>query len=140
MPLPIGYGGKRGISVAGGGYGVSAYSQHKQEAFELAKFLTSTGNLEYRIADTLFSPPARSGAMPTYNQMAAAQKNGPTSGLDYIEQGVANGLVISYPPYNSPLSTPVTNRLQPIFDGADVKTQLKLLQQDTETLIKQYGL
>jgi multiple sugar transport system substrate-binding protein len=140
LPLPIGYGGKRGISVAGGGYGVSAYSQHKQEAFELANFLTSTGNLEYRIADTLFSPPARSGAMPTYNKMAAAQKNGPTSGLDYIEQGVANGLVISYPPYNSPLSTPVTNRLQPIFDGADVKTQLKLLQQDTETLIKQYGL
>ncbi len=140
LPLPIGYAGKRGISVAGGGYGVSAYSQHKQEAFDLANFLTSTGNLQYRIAETLFSPPARSGAMPAFNKVAGAQKNGPSSGLDYIEQGVANGLVISYPPYNSPLSTPVTNRLQPIFNGANVASQLKLLQSDTETLIKQYGL
>lgn len=138
LPIPKGSSGKRGISVAGGGFGVSAFSKHKAEAFKVANYITSTSALNYRIADVLYSPPARLSSMPTFLKTAKSTKYAPAVGLDYIVQSMNEAVPVAYPPYMIPLQTAVTNRLTPIFTGTPVEKQLGLLQQDMEKLIKDY--
>lgn len=137
LPVPIGTTGKRGVSLAGGGFGVASTSRNKEAAFMLADWLTNTSSLNYAVSDYLNSLPARQSSMPAYLKTAKDMKFAP-HGIDYVEEETKTAIPTNWPPYMSPLNTAIGNRIPPIFTGASVTTQLSLLGRDIEPLIKQY--
>lgn len=137
LPLPKGSTGKRGISLAGGGFGVASTSKNKEDAFKLADWLTNTKSENYVVSSFLDSLPARQSAMPKFLKTASDVKYAP-SGVANIEEETKTALPIAWPPYIIPLNTALSNRLTPIFTGSKVTKQLDALAKDIDTMIKQY--
>lgn len=140
-PLPFGTTGKRGVSVAGGGFGVSAFSNHKEEAFLLADWLTNQNSEDYVVSKFLDSLPARMSAMPEYLSAGKSLRDGPSFGVSSIYDETKVALPIAYPPYETPFATIFSNRIAtPIGNGGsvDVKNQVQLFTSDVDGLIKTY--
>ncbi len=137
LPIPKGSTGKRGVSVAGGGFGVASTSPNKQAAFMLADWLTNTQSLNYVVSNFLDSLPARQSSMPAFLKTAADVQYAP-GGISNVLNQTKTALPVAYPPYVIPLDTALTNRMPPIFTGSSVNKQLSALAGDIGTMIKQY--
>jgi multiple sugar transport system substrate-binding protein len=134
LPLPRGKNGQRGVSVAGGGFGVSAFSAHKAEAYALAAHLTSPASLTSVVSNYLDSLPARRSAMPEFLTTASHLPHAP-QGIDYLQQETAAALKVTYPPYEIQLSTAVANRISGMFDSGSAPSAMRALAQDIRLLI-----
>lgn len=138
LPLPYGKTGKRGVSVAGGGFGVSAFSQHKPEAFALAAHLTDRKALTSVVSNYLDSLPARQSAMPAFLETARKLPHAP-KGMEYLQQETAQAFPVTYPPYENQLSTAFSNRVTGMFgSGSDAAPAMQALNKDIQLLIVQH--
>lgn len=134
LPLPRGTKGQRGVSVAGGGFGVSAFSSHKAEAYALAAHLTSPASLTSVVSNYLDSLPARQSAMPAFLKTANNLPHAPR-GIEYLQQETAAALKVTYPPYEVQLSTAVANRVSGMFDAGSAASAMRALSNDIKLLI-----
>ncbi len=134
VPLPRGKNGQRGVSVAGGGFGVSAFSAHKPEAYALAAHLTNTASLTSVVSNYLDSLPARRSAMPAFLKTAGRLPHAPR-GIEYLQQETAKALKVIYPPYEVQLGTAVANRVSGMFDSGSAKSSMRALANDIKLLI-----
>lgn len=138
LPLPRGKTGKRGVSVAGGGFGVSAFSDHKPEAFALAAHLTDPAAQISVVSNYLDSMPARQSAMPAFLDTARKLPHAP-DGMDYLQQETAEAFPVTYPPYENQLSTAFSNRVTGMFgSGSDAAPAMQELNRDIQLLIVQH--
>lgn len=141
LPLPKGTTGKRGVAVAGGGFAVSAFSKKKAHAFALANALTSTSALNSVVSANLDSLPARRSAMPLFLKTGNSGRHAP-KGITNIQQETSAALIVTYPPYEIPYQTVITNRLGTLLNGkvtqAEVRKMLQKVDSDTRALISQY--
>lgn len=134
IPLPRGKSGQRGVSVAGGGFGVSAFSSHKAEAYALAAHLTSTASLTSVVSNYLDSLPARRSSMPAFLKTASQLPHAPR-GIEYLQQETAAALKVTYPPYEIQLGTAVSNRVSGMFDTGSAASAMRALSNDIKLLI-----
>jgi multiple sugar transport system substrate-binding protein len=137
LPLPKGSTGKRGVSLAGGGFGVASTSHNKEAAFMLADWLTNTASLNYVVSGFLDSLPARQSSMPEFLKTASNVRYAPGGMPNVLAESKA-AIPTTYPPYVIPLDTALTNRMPPIFTGSSVKNQLSALGGDIDTMINDY--
>jgi multiple sugar transport system substrate-binding protein len=135
--LPKGTTGDRGISTAGGAWGISAYSRYKDQAWEFLKHLASEESINLMVSRRLLSIPGRKSCMDVYNETARSSELPPQS-IEVIEEEMNNALESSYPPYQAEFGTIWSNHVQGIFAGQPVEQQLAKIESDTNKVAARY--
>jgi multiple sugar transport system substrate-binding protein len=139
LRYPLGSTGKRTVSAAGAGEGVSKGSRYPEAAWQWAKHYTSTESLNITISDLVRSIPARKASVPRWQQVASSGGL-PPKNVGAFAQMMTDAFPMPNLPYYQEVQSLIAAPLNGILnDGAPVESTLASLDQQINAIIARYS-
>jgi multiple sugar transport system substrate-binding protein len=137
VELPKGSTGDRGVSTAGGAWGISNNTKFKDQAWAFLKHLASTESIDLMVSRRLLSIPGRQSSVAAY-EAAAKSTDQPPKNINVVSDQMNGAIEIAYPPYQAEFGTIWGNRVQSIFSGAPPERALEQIMTDTNRVAARY--
>lgn len=138
VKLPKGTSGKRGVSAAGGAWGIANNSKFKDEAWEFLKFLSSTESINLLISRQTRSIPGRKSSAAEWEKVAKSGNLPPEHVQIFSEQMQEDAINWNYPAYWNEFDKAWNNRVQGIFAGTAPEEALTQLEADINDVAPRY--
>jgi len=138
VKLPKGTTGKRGISAAGGAWGISPTSKYKDQAWEFLKHLTSTESTNILISRHTRSIPGRKSSAVTWQQVAKTSHLPPKNIDVFPDQMLHDAINWTYPAYWNEFNTIWSNRVTGIWTGNSPEQALQQMDAQINEVARRY--
>ena len=138
VKLPKGSTGKRGVSAAGGAWGIAENSKYKEQAWEFVKFLASKDSINYLISRITRSIPGRQSCAQEWERVVRSSHQPPAHIEVFVSQMKEDAINWTYPPYWAEFQTIWANRTQAITNGQDPAKVLPQLEAEVNAVARRY--
>lgn len=138
LRYPLGSTGKRAVSAAGAGEGVSKLAKNPEAAWQWIKHFTSTDNLNITISNLVRSVPARKSSSTRWQQVATSSGLSPKN-VGIFPQTITDAFPMPNLPYYSEVQSLMAKPINAVlFDAAPVESTLADLDTQINAIIARY--